>query len=324
VPALHIGQQANKLLALPNCSGEVMATFSRCTYLKGPEDEILWLADPSLPAHRRSIQVHLPQNLLTTGMSFRLQGAKLVIGDRMMVDMEPACELRFPQPDPKQVLPIPEVVHRSRRVTRILGTSKEADGLGQLILLLGNDRYKVSRPPSDTFLNRALGPIRRIVEACIRCDFNRIALESLPLIGYGPGLTPSGDDFLGGLLFTSTWLRLAYPGQFDWDVQWTERIVSTARFQTNRISHALMKDLAHGHGPQPLHTFLLALLMDVNFEDLVEVVQPLLEIGHSSGWDLLAGVLTGMLLLHEKSSLSAACLRLLFRRNTLSFSREGT
>jgi len=29
-------------------------------------------------------------------------------------------------------------------------------------------------------------------------------------------------------------------GDFDWDAQWAERIVSTAWIQTNRISHALM------------------------------------------------------------------------------------
>jgi hypothetical protein len=122
------------------------------------------------------------------------------------------------------------------------------------------------------------------------------------LVGLGPGLTPSGDDFLGGLLFAAHHLRAAYPSAFEQAGDLLRDFLQEARLLTNRISHTILADLAHGHGPAPLHD-LIDLLWQANPEpSWRDSAQHLIHIGHTSGWDMLAGMLTGMLLRNNLAS----------------------
>jgi len=109
------------------------------------------------------------------------------------------------------------------------------------------------------------------------------------LVGLGGGLTPSGDDFLGGLWFA---LRLLDSGpqipSFDWaDV---ERSTANALSRTTAISGCILSDLVLGHGPEPLHDVVIAALAGAAPGDVAEGVSRLVAIGHTSGWDLFAGV----------------------------------
>jgi hypothetical protein len=128
----------------------------------------------------------------------------------------------------------------------------------------------------------------------------RITQSGLRLVGLGPGLTPSGDDYLGGLLFTAHRLKAAYPTEFSWGAGPVLDFLYRARPQTNRISHTILSDLAHGHGPEPLHDLVNSLLQAEKARPLLSSVDRLIGIGHTSGWDMLAGVLTGMLLTEAK------------------------
>jgi len=127
-------------------------------------------------------------------------------------------------------------------------------------------------------------------------DISQAARTGKDLVGLGLGLTPSGDDFLGGLLFAADSLKMAYPGEFSWEDEVVRDLIDWARTRTHPISHVILHDLALGHGPEPLHEVVRSLLMGRGSECLVAAVSRLLRMGHSSGWDILAGVLTGMLL----------------------------
>jgi hypothetical protein len=123
-----------------------------------------------------------------------------------------------------------------------------------------------------------------------------VARKGRELIGLGPGLTPSGDDFLGGLFFAAHSLKRAYPNDFYWGDEVVRNLIEWARTQTNAISHAVLNDLALGHGPEPLHEVVRLLLAGPDLEHPMPAVTRLLGIGHTSGWDVLAGMLTGMLM----------------------------
>jgi hypothetical protein len=108
-------------------------------------------------------------------------------------------------------------------------------------------------------------------------------------VGFGEGLTPSGDDFLGGLLFG---LRQQACADFDetwidWDIvrDW----VADASTLTSRISHAILSDLAAGHGPEPLHALARETLSGGSREVVAGHAARVIGIGNTSGWDLLAG-----------------------------------
>ena len=67
-----------------------------------------------------------------------------------------------------------------------------------------------------------------------------VAHKGRELVGLGPGLTPSGDDFLGGLLFAAHSLKTAYPEDFCWGQEVITDLMDWARMQTHSISHAVL------------------------------------------------------------------------------------
>jgi hypothetical protein len=95
-------------------------------------------------------------------------------------------------------------------------------------------------------------------------------------------LTPSGDDLLGGTLIALRalgWLRVA-----DTLADW---LLPRARVRTHPISYAHLACAAGGEGSAALHDALRALCSPDG-----PVARPLAalgSIGHSSGWDALAG-----------------------------------
>ncbi len=130
---------------------------------------------------------------------------------------------------------------------------------------------------------------REIAAACDRGDAGARMIAAEPLLGLGPGLTPSGDDFIGGVLFAR---HAVEPPGSAW-AQAASTIVARAHDRTHPISAALLEDLAAGEGHEPLHDLVDALARGA-IEDAWAAVQRLGRLGHSSGWDMLAGVMVGL------------------------------
>ena len=104
------------------------------------------------------------------------------------------------------------------------------------------------------------------------------------LIGMGPGLTPSGDDLLGGVLIA---LRaLGWPAAADILGCW---LLRRARARTHAISFAHLACAAGGEGAAALHDT-LATLCSPGTPSLRECADALTTLGHSSGWDAMAGI----------------------------------
>jgi hypothetical protein len=108
------------------------------------------------------------------------------------------------------------------------------------------------------------------------------------LLGLGPGLTPSGDDLLGGALIA---LRAAGRADAAQDLDW--QVASEAAGATTPLSCAFLRAAAEGMGCAPLHSAMAALLEN-DADALASHVTALGRIGHTSGWDALAGVVLAL------------------------------
>lgn len=101
------------------------------------------------------------------------------------------------------------------------------------------------------------------------------------LIGLGPGLTPAGDDFVGGAL-----IALRAFGQHALADRIARWALPLAGERTNRISRAHLECAAQGEGHEALHDLLFS------FDD--KHLRRLARIGHSSGMDAAAGALLAL------------------------------
>lgn len=122
---------------------------------------------------------------------------------------------------------------------------------------------------------------------------NLPALEAaaLRVLGLGPGLTPSGDDFIGGVFFA---LAHATPNAWHEPLAGLKaRLLAAAHGATNEISAHLLADLLNGASYRVLHE-LLAALQGNEPAAIEAATQALLGLGASSGADLLAGLLLAL------------------------------
>jgi Protein of unknown function (DUF2877) len=116
---------------------------------------------------------------------------------------------------------------------------------------------------------------------------NSIGAAALPegLIGLGPGLTPSGDDFLlGALALLDALAERKAHGAL------AHAITSVSPALTSPLSHCFLRAAANGHVGEHLHRAVSSVISG----RVDAAIATIREIGHSSGWDMLAGVATAM------------------------------
>ena len=252
--------------------------------------------------HRRCITAPFQLHPLRPGQGFWISGSSLQIGEAMAIDLDRGEQWRPFIIGPGQADPVFMVNERVNWLFSILPRPHPEAGLGQAIPMIsaivkGKDLRTVL---SDSLFNRAIGPIHAIANACLREDIVQAAKMGRELIGLGPGLTPSGDDFLGGLFFALHFLKRVFPKEFFWDEQPILDLIDWSFSRTHPISHAILSDLSSGHGPEPLCDILNFLLSGGDRDEMLLNIDRFCRIGHTSGWDILAGLLTGILLLTGK------------------------
>lgn len=104
------------------------------------------------------------------------------------------------------------------------------------------------------------------------------------LIGLGPGLTPSGDDLIGGAL-----CALHATGRGEVAARLAAWVLPLAKNGTNRISQAHLTCAAEGECGEAVNDAIVTLIRG-GLPDLARIGA----IGHTSGWDALAGAVLAL------------------------------
>jgi hypothetical protein len=137
-------------------------------------------------------------------------------------------------------------------------------------------------------LDFAIGRVQVLAAAYRSGDTEAVHRASRALLGLGSGLTPSGDDLVGGALFGR---RLVADDARPWRAL-GEHLAEEATRASHAISAALLADLAAGASFAPLHALADALAADDDAAARA-AAGALVALGHSSGWDMLTGLLVG-------------------------------
>jgi hypothetical protein len=183
------------------------------------------------------------------------------LGERVALSLE-AAELWTPAPLPALATPNVRALREAAR-DRVPG-----EGLGGLIV----DEHNVLSGHAQP----ALEAIDRFLVGHTLDD------EAQSLIGLGPGLTPSGDDYLGGVLVALRQFDRKPQAQSLW--RWLRPRLG----RTSDISAAHLEAAAAGEGHEALHRCIEALCLLA--PDWKAALDALGAVGHCSGWDSLAGV----------------------------------
>jgi hypothetical protein len=223
--------------ALAGGDGEVCAVFRRSFYLRCAGERYACAGDASLG--------HGPLNVLLSASGLPALGERVSVSLRNASVWQPplkGCNVRLN-------------LLREAAKNRV-----PPEGLGCLVIGAHNGLSGHAQPALEALERWLVG--------------NALGGEAEQLIGLGPGLTPSGDDYFGGMLVA---LRLAGRGmQADGLWRWLQ---PRLKERTSAISAAHLCAAAAGEAHEALHEVLNGSL------DL----EKLAAVGHCSGWDALAG-----------------------------------
>ncbi|GLW07669.1 hypothetical protein Misp01_27990 [Microtetraspora sp. NBRC 13810] len=137
------------------------------------------------------------------------------------------------------------------------------------------------------------GAVALLAEGCATGSLADTIVAAERLVGLGPGLTPSGDDVLAGLLLALRHLGQASDtGRAIWLAGWLSAAVTfEARSRTTPISATLLHCASRGQASSEV----LAVLRGIAGHQALEpALLRLLQLGHTSGADLAWGLRIGL------------------------------
>ncbi|MDQ6680468.1 MAG: DUF2877 domain-containing protein [Pseudomonadota bacterium] len=130
---------------------------------------------------------------------------------------------------------------------------------------------------------------KRLIEALAQARHADACRHAVSMLGLGPGLTPSGDDFLVGLFAILNVADSPCQGWLDGGAQ----VLLQAEHATNAISLAALTAAAGGRVRESIAALIGSLLHGTP-ATLVQPLSRVLAIGATSGADLVAGILAGL------------------------------
>jgi hypothetical protein len=276
----------------PDRSWSVLASVSGAIYIESDAGDILWIAATPNALHPRAILLPaMPVELPTIGTVCCMEADYLCVGEGLTIGLGDA-EIWA------SGLPRREGVSTSEAVRRIATAIDQAAlrstprGLLASVLFPHAPRGgRGSRNAMEQALFTTAGrAIESLRQASSGFDLPGQLQDAIGLVGLGQGLTPSGDDLLGGFLYTLRVLDSAHWRLIGLDWEAVDEWLQQGRLLTNKISYAILTDHAHGDAAGPLQE-LLAAALDARFAGSLDLlVAHVAGIGQSSGWDMLIGV----------------------------------
>ena len=263
-----------------HAAARVAAVFSRSLHLESDGDFIC-IGDPSIGRGPLNAVLgsagwmRLAAALPPVGTSTSIAQGVLRI-DSVALDTTHAERWR-PAPWPSTAKR-KGVLQALRRLQCLASEQVPADGIARTVLGLAGEQHsafeRVARPRVERL--RAWVTARPSASA---------GAPPVDLLGLGPGLTPSGDDLLCGVL-----VALHAVDQTDMARALYAEIAKAAPSATSPLSAAFLRAAAEGLGCEALHAAIAAVL-EGQSEALAGRVEALGRVGHTSGWDALAGAL---------------------------------
>lgn len=283
-----IGRAAHEVLQ-SSTGGRVVAVFQRSLYLQSAQDEVLCLASHNLPPGPLNALFHAALKVDWTASGVRAGDQWWRCAEALVIDGGWRFHLHGASIWRPPVCPSrPQAGVLARALQRVRDHALGRDPGLMFRCVLAHGRGPGSRPVTSALTRRthiAVGAMLEWVQRAWRhpAQPQAVPKQGLDLIGLGIGLTPSGDDFLGGLMVASK--ALGAGAVFDPLAAWVRAKVGA---RTSTISRAHLLAACEGEAAAPLHDAIEALLRpDARIEEALNAVA---EMGHSSGWDAFAGV----------------------------------
>lgn len=271
-------------IALARFNGRIHSIFRRTVNIYRVEDgELYTIArDPIDPA---------PNTLIVSNSNFKgwnlavndlvfVRNNSLHIADKTMISIAAAKKWQCVLPE------FPLTEHRWNINGPAAMEHIQAHGISG-----GMKKHNTNGTPLERELSRILtATAQMLMQELSQGRIDRARSHAVRLIGLGPELTPSGDDFLVGL-FAALHVQ-NNPNQNPY-LSFCADIASAAESRTNAISFMALKKASLGQVRQSIVNLIHSMIYG-DTKEMIRDLEVVLHIGASSGTDLAIGILAGL------------------------------
>jgi len=278
---------------------QVIANFRRSFYCRDNRDNIICIGQAAIGKGPFTLLCSVdngwPGNILSNTRQIRVRKKQLLLeGTGLIFDMHGASVWR------KSLFTISGSDDHLQSDIRWVVGKVAGDAPSESLGMVVSNFFPVnvhnirSRPSTltDSLHKRfieVISEVRRHPLLLPTGQLNTSFAEGLrPLMGLGPGLTPSGDDFLAGIV-----MGLFKMGKQDEAARLARHFYRAARGKVTIISLAFYRALAEGLVAEPFHQFLEAIGRG-DYRELETLLRRVSLFGGTSGWDTIAGIVFGI------------------------------
>ncbi|CEG25823.1 DUF2877 domain-containing protein [Bacillus sp. B-jedd] len=264
-------------------NGKVHSTFERTINITDSEtDEMYTLATREVDNAPNTIITDIPgfsRFGLKPGDEVITEGSIMTVAQRLSVDIENV---------EKWSCILPEFPNDFNHVSKNLSVLREH------LRILGKTGGMLIDPDEGGFFEKELSRLletrsETLVKNLLDGKIEEAFESAEGLIGLGRGLTPSGDDFLSGVIATFN-IPGCPAGDF---YEFGRRVVHSALDKTNPISWWALEKSSYGQVRESI-AFLIQAILYGDEETLPRYLEKVLSIGSTSGTDIGFGLLAGI------------------------------
>ena len=301
-----IGANAYETIVNLKSPASIEGVFENSFYIKAGEHELIrvtryeeYVSASSIIVDEKDRDSNFKSMGVEQGMEVVCGKKDILIGKRFAIaDIHGVAKWQPPRiPDSGSVRPL-EIIKLNLRVLRdVIYTCPSREGLVPLlenVELVGSIDLFL-KPQAESFAERARPGIERVMWGIFSLDKAAVMESAKTIIGLGPGLTPSCDDFLCGLV-VSLKTGAAVLGMGD-DTGFFDEIAGDiyeeARQRTTVFASSMLREAREEVCPLAVINLIHCLLTE-DMTETAEVSKTLIRMGETSGADIAIGVFYGI------------------------------
>lgn len=305
--AESIGQKALKALGKSDNDIEIHSVFDHAVYISSGKNELIKLIRNKDFINPYSILLKQQDGSPMTSLGFEAgdrvtwDGRSLgAAGGALLIDLSPARvykKERLFKKDPP--LGADTIAFNLRIMRDVIYTHPGREGLVPLLEdVETRGPMKVFLEPQEESVSEKARPhIEQLMWGLFSGDLAAVTEKAGAILGLGPGLTPSCDDFLAGLLMSLGFAGRYFYGKDEAAARFFKKagdaIYGLSKEKTTIYSRGLIGDARRGEGPRSA-IGLIRCLITGSPEDTASVAKTLIGMGATTGADMAVGIYYGV------------------------------
>lgn len=294
--------------------GHVHSVFNRVCNIVTNEDVLIPVISSSVPNTPRSISVSLPSKGTIAALGFK-RGMGVTIKNNTLATAEDGFKLDLSCAkvwDPRPVYGF-ERVHEQQLLKnldylyRIFLQEGNFNGIAlvcrELVGILAEksaiklvEAYSGEPPEGNHYSSFIFPRLTALLEAYWQWNTDLVRSSTRQIVGFGPGLTPSADDFLAGFMVASLYSADYYKQGLDKILLLNRAAIGDAKHRTTKVSSEMLFFAAGGEVSDNIRALILSLFSVSEQNALLNNIRSVISNGETSGSDLIAGIYIGCLL----------------------------